>query len=119
MEGLDLELAKSAHIKSTCAIPLPLFVFFRFLAVAGAGDFLYRPLGMARSYMPRRDFGSPRALRLHRVRDLSDSGGGVLYAKGVPGSGDEALDDEGVESAREPGAERSGVESHISSSASA
>lgn len=62
-----------------------------------------------------RDFGSPRALRWRRVRGFSGSGGGVLNAGGVLGSGDEAADDERVDSAGEPGAERSGVEPPISS----
>lgn len=65
-----------------------------------------------------RNFGSPRALRWRRVRGLSGSGGGVLYAGGVLGSGDEAADDERVDSAEEAGAERSGVEPPISSLAS-
>lgn len=64
-----------------------------------------------------RDFGSPRALRWRRVRGFWVSGGGVLHSGGVLGSGDETADDERLDSAEEPGLERSGVESSISSSA--
>jgi hypothetical protein len=83
--------------------------------VAGAGVFLYRPPGIvifpALIYAAR-DFESPRALRWRRVRGLSGSRGGVLYAGEVLGSGDEAVDDERVEYAGEPGAERSGHPYH-------